>query len=403
MTEVGVIPEDWEINSFKDVSWVNQGLQIAIEKRLKRPTQKSKKYITIQFLNNSKEVEYIDNYVDSVCCNKDDVLMTRTGNTGIVVTGVEGVFHNNFFKINFDRKRINKDYLVYYLNQSKLKEIILIKAGTSTIPDLNHNDFYSIPIVLPKLSEQKAIVEALSDIDNLITSLEKLIDKKQKIKQGTMQQLLTGKKRLPGFTGEWEVKKLGDLGEISAAGVDKKINPNEMKVRLLNFLDVYHKDFIYSKDLWHEVTSPKTKLERCAIRKGDVFFTPSSEMRNDIAFTAVSMEDINDAVYSYHVVRFRFREKWDLKFKSYIFKTRFFFNQAETFCEGSGKRYVISLKKFRELEIYYPIDLKEQQAIANILYDMDSEIEALEKKLEKYKAIKQGMMQELLTGRIRLV
>jgi type I restriction enzyme S subunit len=102
-TEIGVIPEDWKLKTFRVVCRVNQGLQIAIENRLKNPTEKSKIYITIQYLNDGKEVEYIDNYTFSVCCDKDDILMTRTGNTGFVVSGVSGVFHNNFFKARFKR------------------------------------------------------------------------------------------------------------------------------------------------------------------------------------------------------------------------------------------------------------------------------------------------------------
>jgi len=419
-TEVGIIPEDWRVVTFGEAfSFLSTGNNSRSE---------IKEQGTIQYIHygdihtkwryvldcDKDNIPFIDEIkVKSLPKLEEGDLIIADASEDYEGIGVSVEIKNiknrkivsglHTFLLRGDKRTFVDGFKGYIQAMKPVKnELRKIATGIS-VYGISKNNLKNVLIPVPTLSEQKAISKALSDIDNLITSLEKLIDKKQKIKQGTMQQLLTGKKRLPGFTGEWEVKKLGDLGEISGAGVDKKINPNEMKVRLLNFLDVYHKDFIYSKDLWHEVTSPKTKLERCAIRKGDVFFTPSSEMRNDIAFTAVSMEDINDAVYSYHVVRFRFREKWDLKFKSYIFKTRFFFNQAETFCEGSGKRYVISLKKFRELEIYYPIDLKEQQAIANILYDMDSEIEALEKKLEKYKAIKQGMMQELLTGRIRLV
>ncbi|MEG4859907.1 restriction endonuclease subunit S [Microcoleus sp. K1-B6] len=187
---------EWEVKTFRDVSFVNQGLQIAIEKRLKQPAPNSKKYITIQFLNNGKGTEYINSYSSSVCCNENDVLMTRTGNTGIVVSGVNGVFHNNFFKINFDRKAIDKNYLIGYLNLDKTQKLILAKAGTSTIPDLNHNDFYSIPIPLPTLSEQKAIAQVLSDMDAEIEALEQKCDKYKAIKQGMMQELLTGRTRL---------------------------------------------------------------------------------------------------------------------------------------------------------------------------------------------------------------
>jgi len=87
-------------------------LQIAITSRLKSPSPNFKKYITIQYLNEGKEAEYIANYSSSVCCTQGDVLMTRRGNKGIVITNVEGVFHNNFFKINYDKKLIIKKYLL---------------------------------------------------------------------------------------------------------------------------------------------------------------------------------------------------------------------------------------------------------------------------------------------------
>lgn len=153
-TEVGVIPNDWSLKYLKEICWVNQGLQIAIHNRIKNPIEKSKIYITIQFLNDGKEIEYINEYNQSVCCEKKDILMTRTGNTGIVVHDVEGVFHNNFFKINFDKNQVVREYLIYYLKDIKTKKIILNRAGISTIPDLNHNDFYSIPIPLPPLQSR---------------------------------------------------------------------------------------------------------------------------------------------------------------------------------------------------------------------------------------------------------
>ena len=126
-------------------------------------------------------------------------------------------------------------------------------------------------------------------------------------------------------------------------------------------------------------------------------------MRFHISSSAVAMEDIPDATYSYHVVRLRLFDDWDLAFRIYIFKTKYFLDQAETICEGSGKRYVISLAKFREMNICFPSDKTEQTSIATILADMDAEISVLETKLVKYKQVKQGMMQNLLTGKIRLV
>ena len=254
----------------------------------------------------------------------------------------------------------------------------------------------------PTIKEQRAIAEVLSDVDGLLNALDALIAKKQAIKQATMQQLLTGKTRLPGFRGVWGTKQLGEIGEISGAGVDKKINPNEVPVRLVNYLDVYNKSFLYSKDLTHEVSARPDQVRHCAVEKGDVFFTPSSEVPDDIGCSAVAMEDIPDGVYSYHVVRLRLKTDWSLYFRAYIFDTNEFLNQASKQCEGSGTRYVISLPKFRAMTVRFPPDIEEQHAIASVLSDMDAEITALEQRRDKTIAIKQGMMQELLTGRVRL-
>lgn len=308
---------------------------------------------------------------------------------------------NQGFQSLLPKDNINGEFL-YYL-ASTLKQTLLQFASGSTFLEITPSKIKSIQIPIPTIAEQTAIATTLSDMDALITALDKKIAKKKAIKQGAMQQLLTGKKRLRGFSEKWEEKKLGELGLVTAAGVDKTINSEDVAIRLLNYLDVFKRNFIYAKELSHWVTAKSEQITKCSIRKGDVFFTPSSEMPYDIAISAVAMEDISDAVYSYHIVRFRPFEDWDLKFRTYIFKTKFFLEQAETLCEGSGKRYVISLSKFREMKVYYPIDKSEQTAIARILSDMDNEIAALEAKRDKYKLLKSGMIQELLTGKIRLI
>ncbi|BCJ02093.1 hypothetical protein JSHR31_15140 [Helicobacter pylori] len=190
------LPKDWEIKTFRDISTINQGLQIPISQRLKAPTEHAKFYITIQALNNRKEFEYIKTYNESVVCHKDDILMTRTGNTGMVITNIEGVFHNNFFKINFDRTLINKDFLVYFLSLEQTQRTILKKAGTSTIPDLNHNDFYSLTIPLPPLNEQIAIANILSTLDNEIASLKNKKRQFENIKKALNHDLMSTKIRV---------------------------------------------------------------------------------------------------------------------------------------------------------------------------------------------------------------
>jgi type I restriction enzyme S subunit len=123
----------------------------------------------------------------------------------------------------------------------------------------------------------------------------------------------------------------------------------------------------------------------------------------DIAASAVAMEEIPDAAYSYHVVRLRIEADWDLLFRAYAFKSEDFLKQAARASEGSGVRYVITQGRFRQLTVRFPPNKAEQTAIAEVLTDMDAELAALEQRRAKTRALKQGMMQELLTGRTRLI
>lgn len=197
-SEVGEIPVGWEVKKFSDISKVNQGLQIAIENRFKERANNRLPYITIQYINdkNNKDNEfYIEDANESVICTEDDILMTRTGNTGFVVTNEHGVFHNNFFKVDFNKELLDKDYLVYYLKSKEIQSLILRYAGTTTIPDLKHSDFYRIPVVMPSIKEQKQIAQILSSVDSEIEEYENKKQQLEELKKGLMQQLLSGKIR----------------------------------------------------------------------------------------------------------------------------------------------------------------------------------------------------------------
>lgn len=194
-TEIGEIPEEWEVKTFKDISKVSQGLQIAIEERYKELKEGRLPYITIQYINdklNSDNKYFIENFSESVVCKEDDILMTRTGNTGIVVTNEIGVFHNNFFKVDFRRDLLNKDFLVWFLNTNLIQNLIIRYAGTTTIPDLKHGDFYKLPVVIPSLKEQEKIASILSEVDEKISKYKNKKQKLEELKKGLMQQLLTG-------------------------------------------------------------------------------------------------------------------------------------------------------------------------------------------------------------------
>ena len=204
------------------------------------------------------------------------------------------------------------------------------------------------------------------------------------------------------FSQPWKEVKLGEIGTISSAGVDKKIVEGEDLVELLNYMDVYKKDFLYKTDTSMTVSAPMRQIKNCNLKKGDIFFTPSSETPDDIAHSAVVMEDIPNGVYSYHIIRLRPTTLIDLKFSAYAFKTAKFYKQAYAWCEGSGQRYVISQDDFRNMKIYIPSNISEQHAIAEVLSTADDEIDLLNKKLILFKEQKKGLMQQLLTGNTRV-
>ena len=405
-TELGVVPEDWEVKTFKDVCLVNQGLQIAISNRHKNPSSKSKKYITIQYLNDGKEIEYIDDYSASVCCEKEDILMTRTGNTGIVVSDVEGVFHNNFFKINYNKKILDRKYLIYFLNQEKIQKILLIKAGTSTIPDLNHNDFYSILIIYPKPEEQSAIASILSDIDTLLNSLNKIITKKKNIKNGTMQEFLTGKRRLPGFNEKWEYRTFDELFTFLSTGTNPRSDlADHGDVQYVHYGDVHTKwNPILDCNLEEIPYIKKDKVKGLPrLQEGDLIIVDASEDYVGVGVSALVKNVKNKQIVSgLHTILLRSHNgKIAQNFKAYLTSINSVKSQMIKIVTGISV-YGLSKTNLKKIKIFLPNDIEEQSAMAQIVSDMDYEITELEKKRDKYLMIKNGMMQELLTGKIRI-
>ena len=424
LSDIGIIPNDWGIHylgeiinyvkgyAFKSSDYKNDGTRIIRVSDISMNKISDEKAVYVD--------EPKDNRYRKWGLNESDLIITTVGSKPPIWDSLVGkvvkvdkkykkaLLNQNAVLIRAKNHDITIQNLIFFNLKTDryVRHIEGIFRGNANQASITLVDLFIFKLALPSdENEKKAIAETISDMDALITALDALIAKKRAIKQGVMQELLTGKTRLYGFNKEWVEKALGEIGVITGSGVDKKVRVGEKPVRLLNFLDVYSKDFIYSCDLHQMVTTPVQKAQQCAIKKGDIFFTPSSEMPYDIGFSTVSMEDIQDGVYSYHVVRLRLDDScdWDLLFRTYIFKTQFFIDQAERICAGSGQRYVISLKSFKSLRVFYPQDKEEQKAISEILFSIDMEITTLEKRRDKNKALKQGMMQELLTGRIRLM
>jgi type I restriction enzyme S subunit len=412
-TEIGAIPQDWDVKRLGELGSIVRGGS-------PRPAGDPRYFngnfipwLTVAALTNipehALEVTETVGFLTEEGASHSRTLAAGTliiANSGATlgVAKILGVTccANDGIAAIVNQQSGEKPFICYYIN-TRTKSLRDVVATGNGQPNLNTGLIRSIAVPCPPPPEQRAIASALSDVDALLGGLDRLIAKKRDLKHAAMQHLLTGQTRLPGFHGEWDVKTLDELGEVSGAGVDKKTRLDEPPVRLVNYMDVYRRSFIYSKDLDHVVSARAEQVARCAVRKGDVFFTPSSEMPFDIAASAVAMEDIPDAAYSYHVVRLRLAADWDLPFRAHIFHTQEFLDQAARASEGSGVRYVITQGRFRGLSVRFPKDKPEQTAIASVLSDMDAELAVLEARRDKTRYLKQAMIQELLTGKMRLV
>ena len=301
---------------------------------------------------------------------KGDVLISAAGTLGrtVVFDGRPAYFQDsNIVWLKIDKSQLSNDYLAQYY-----KVIKWASSEGSTISRLYNGIICDTEILLPPLEEQVAIAEALSDIDSLISSLQKLIEKKKAIKQGTMQELLTSKKRLPGFYKEWRIVQIGETLSIGHGQSQKTVENRFGKYPILATGGCigYANDFLWDK--------PSVLIGR----KGTI----DKPQYADYPFWTI------DTLFYTKIF-----DEYDAKFIYY----KFCMIDWHQYNEASGVPS-LNATTIENLQIIVP-EKDEQQAIAQILSDMDSEIEQLEKKLAKYQQIKQGMMQELLTGRIRLV
>jgi len=244
-------------------------------------------------------------------------------------------------------------------------------SGKSGVPGVNRNDLHQLMVRLPPLPEQRAIAAALSDVDALISALDRLIAKKRDIKQAAMQQLLTGKTRLPGFRGEWKVKKLGDILKVCHGKSQRGIVANDGKFPILATGGEIGRtnEFLHDK--------PSVLIGR----KGTI----DAPQYVDTPFWTI------DTLF--------FTDISDLAIPKFIFY-KFNMINWRNYNEASGVPS-LNASTIEAIEFECP-KTEEQQAIAAVLSDMDSEIAALEQRRDKTRALKQGMMQELLTGKTRL-
>lgn len=274
--------------------------------------------------------------------------------------------------------------------------------ASTSVPTLNRNNLFGHLIRIPPLPEQRVITKALSDVDSLLRALKQLVAKKRDLKQAAMHQLLTGKIRLPGFHGEWEFRALGDLGSTFGGLTGKtKADFGEGPARYVTFMNVMS-NVVINCDAFERVRVSPTESQN-RVMKGDLLFNGSSETPEEVALCSVLTEDVPNLFLNSFCFGFRFREavETDGLFLAYYLRSKSGRELMKSLAQGST-RYNLSKVALLKSPFLLP-GMSEQKAIAAVLSDMDAELAALEQRLAKTRALKQGMMQELLTGRTRLL
>ncbi|MEI6846625.1 MAG: restriction endonuclease subunit S [Chlorobiaceae bacterium] len=394
-TEVGVIPEDWSVKPLGSIlskgrlggNYPNRSEETEFPLMKMGNIARGKFDLTkIEFITPGIKPEAVHKLVFG------DVLF-NTRNTLYLVGKVAiwrnelpvAYYNSNLMRFEFDLQEVcSSEYANLFFNTTgSITRLRALATGTTSVAAIYTRDLMCLPFVAPPVPEQRAIAEALSDTDALIESLEQLIAKKRQIKQGAMQELLTGKKRLPGFTGEWEVKRLGDVAEIvmGQSPSSSNYNTNGEGLSLIQG----NADIKDRKTIERIFTKQITKRAD----KGDILMSvraPVGEIARaefDVCIGRGVCAILYDNDYMYHCL-INFEPIWVKYSKGSTFES---VNSADV----------------KELELTLPSNKEEQTAIASVLSDMYAELAALEKRLDKTCQIKQGMMQNLLTGKIRLV
>lgn len=405
-TEVGVIPEDWRVvplgeKADKIGSGITPTGGVKVYKNEGRTFLRSQNvgWGTLVL----DDVAFIDNKTHETFAateiKKNDVFLNITGaSIGRSAIADERVEHGNVNQhvciIRTNAKELNPKYLNYFLLSTLgQKQIDSFQAGGNR-QGLNFGQIKSFNVILPSKAEQTAIAKALSDTDALIQSLEKLIAKKRSLKQGTMQLLLTGKKRLPGFSGAWSFEKVGDIATVIRGASPRPKGDTKYyggNIPRLMVEDVT-RDGKYVTPKVDFLTNEGAKRSRlckagtltivCSGTVGIPSFLAVDACIHDGFLALMNIDRKISADYIFHQLII-LKEKLD--------------NSAT----HGGVFTNLTTSSIKEFEISFPT-FEEQTAIAKVLSDMDNDISSLENKLHKYKAIKQGMMQNLLTGKIRL-
>ena len=401
-TEVGVIPEDWETCK------LGEAVDFLDEKRKPiKESERAKMRGIYPYYGASGIVDYVNNYLfdeELILLGEDgENILSRNTRLAFRVSGK--VWVNNHAHVLKPKIGFDINFLTEYLESL---DYSLYNSGTAQ-PKLNQQICQNIVVVQPLIKEQKAIAQTLSDVDALIAALDKHIAKKRNIKTGTMQQLLTGKTRLPGFgegkgykksaigviPEDWEVRELGSLATIQRGASPRPIDSpiwydSKSSVGWVRISDITNSDGKFLKVTQDYLSKQGISQSR--------YLSIGSLIMSICATVGIPVITRIESCIHNGFVGFSNLQDIDQEFLYYKFKDleTYFKSQGQT---GSQSNLNSDIVRFCVIPLPH---ITEQKAIAQVLSDIDTEITALEKRRAKTQAIKQGMMQELLTGRTRL-
>lgn len=414
-TEVGVIPDDWTIFSLGALGRCLSG---------GTPSKANSHFWDgdIPWVSSKDmKVSYLWDSIDHIreLAIGNGTRLIHPGTILMVVRGM-ALMHsfpvalvmrpltfNQDLKAFVPRGGINSEFILRWLESNQAVFLSLATEATHGTKRMPTNDLLGSPVALPPtIEEQDAIAAALSDVEALIAALDTLIEKKRAIKQATIQQLLTGKTRLPGFSEEWDVKRLGNiLTFLSTANNPRADLDDHGDVEYLHYGDIHsHTGVILD---CRDNRLPRIRSDKVGsvarLQDGDLVVADASEDLEGIGKSVeIQSVDGRHVVAGLHTLLCRGNpEHWARGFKAYLQFIPAFKTALLRIASGISV-YAISKKQLENIEIALPPAI-EQAAIAAVLIDMDANIKVLEERREKTKQIKQGMMQQLLTGRIRLV
>ena len=422
--EVGIIPEDWRVVKLPDISWFQEGPGV---RNYQFTTSGVKLFNGTNIENGRINLDTTGRYISEeeaygwyrhFLADAGDIVIACSGvsiekfdeKVGVLsLKDLPLCMNTSTMRFKVKSEQICKEYFRHFLKSKVFKSQVSGIATGSAQLNFGPAHVSAIDVPLPAHAEQNVIAAALSDADTLIESLEQLLAKKRQIKHGTMQELLTGKKRLPGFKGVWQTKTLGDIFTISGGFSASRAQLSSEGHCYLHYGDIHTSDktFIDVRAEFQDIPKLHVSLKCIApgalLDDGDVVFVDASEDDEGASkHVVVANPDRTPFISGLHTIVAKAKSaELDHLYLRYCFQTRAVKSQFRFFAVGTK---VSGISKSNIVKVTIPIPTRtEQSAIAAILSDMDAEIAALETHHAKARALKQGMMQELLTGRIRLL